>query len=158
MAWPNKNKKFFNNWFRLIFLACLAIFLLYTFSQIEKNKQYFVKINNQTIEVELAVNPEDQARGLGGRDSLLENSGMLFVYGDYVKPAFWMKEMRFPIDIIWIKDRTVVGLEQNVQPVATGRDLPLYRPGGLVNYVLEVNAGYVEKYGISVGDKVEFVF
>jgi len=94
------------------------------------------------------------ARGLGGRRNLPENRGLLFAYDGYYVPKFWMKDMRFSIDIIWIKDKMVVGFEKNT-PVSNQNPLPTYQPKDFVNYVLEVNAGFVDKNQIKIGDRVE---
>ena len=68
--------------------------------------------------------------------------------------AIWMKNMKFPIDIIWMRDNTVVGFAENAQPELSGEALKLYQPPGFVNYVLEVSAGTVERLNISPGTEV----
>lgn len=108
--------------------------------------------------VEVANTPELRKTGLGGRESLASNSGMLFVFDRAGKPSFWMKAMKFPIDIIWIKGSKIVDILQNVQPPSGDQAdsaLPLYAPVTEVDKVLEVNAGDVVKYGIKVGDRIK---
>lgn len=116
----------------------------------------FVSINGKKIIVELAKTPLEQATGLGFRDSLGKDDGMLFVFEEKTAPGFWMKNMEFPIDIVWISGDAVVGVSENIQPPADAAEenLPVYSPPAPVNYVLEVNAGFAEENGIKAGDKI----
>ena len=116
----------------------------------------FIRINGHALQLELAITSEEKERGLGYRDVLPENHGMLFVFDHKDRYPFWMKGMRFPIDIIWIDDTTVVDVRENV-PVATEGAYPSYQPTVPVNKVLEVNAGVVKTLGISVGNSVEIL-
>ncbi|MBI2405118.1 DUF192 domain-containing protein [Candidatus Gottesmanbacteria bacterium] len=115
-----------------------------------------VRIRDQVFLVDVAVTSKEKERGLGYRESLLPNYGMLFVYNQKGQYTFWMKEMRFPIDIIWIDGKTIVDITQNA-PVSTGTPLAEYRPKIAVDKVLEVNAGTVEKTGIAIGDTMEIL-
>lgn len=112
------------------------------------------------INVELALTPAERAQGLGGRDSLAQDAGMLFVFGQEQLHAFWMRGMRFPLDFIWISaDGRVVDLTENVpppEPDTADSELALYRPDEPVLYTLEVNAGVVTEAGVEVGDEVTF--
>lgn len=118
----------------------------------------FVSINGKKIAVEIAKTPAEQATGLGFRDSLGKDDGMLFVFEKKTTPGFWMKNMKFPIDIVWISGGAVVAVSENIQPPAdmTKENLPVYSPPVPVNYVLEVNAGFAAKNGIKTGNKVNF--
>lgn len=113
-----------------------------------------VEINGQKIFVDIAQTPEEQAQGLSGRESLGENQGMLFVYDKNISPKFWMKNMNFSIDIIWISGGIVYGFEKNLPPEGENPQ-KIYQPKTFVNQVLEVNAGFVDKYDIKTGDKIE---
>ena len=119
-----------------------------------------VRIGRLAVSAELARTPEERARGLGGRASLMQDAGMLFVFPGEGQPDFWMKDMRFPLDFIWISaDRHVVDLTENVPPPAPGTpdsDLPRYRPRAAVLYTLEVNAGAIAVAGLRLGDAVTF--
>ncbi len=118
-----------------------------------------VIINDVEIPVEISDNDKKRAKGLSGKESLEEGTGMLFVFEEKIQPVFWMKDMNFPIDIIWIEDDTIVKINKDVPAPAEGTrddDLARYGAGQLVNYVLEVNAGFSDEIGIEVGDKVEF--
>jgi uncharacterized membrane protein (UPF0127 family) len=85
---------------------------------------------------------------------------MLFVFEEPGIYPFWMIEMQFPLDFVWIGSGcTVVDLTENVpspQPGEDSGDLPRYRPAAEVQYVLEINAGEIESAGISTGDAVVF--
>ena len=108
--------------------------------------------------MELAVTSDEQQQGLSDRPSLDPGAGMLFVYDSPKVVAFWMKNMHFPLDILWIgPDCTLVDFSRNVPPPAPGTessDLERYRPGAEIQYVLEVNAGAAA--GMQVGNPVEF--
>ncbi|HEY4510000.1 MAG TPA: DUF192 domain-containing protein [Candidatus Paceibacterota bacterium] len=111
-------------------------------------------INGHMLELEIMRTPGEQARGLSGRESREENAGMLFVYETLVTPGFWMKEMNFSIDIIWIDaDKRVVDISENLAPETFPE---LFHPRSPVQYVLEVNAGWADAHNISIGDPVEF--
>jgi uncharacterized membrane protein (UPF0127 family) len=79
---------------------------------------------------------------------------MLFVFHDAVERTFWMKGVRFPIDIIWLRDNTIIGIAHDVQPEPDVSDdeLTRYRSPGPVNAVLEVVAGTAEILHIGKGD------
>lgn len=112
-----------------------------------------VIINGQVVNVELAGSQEARFRGLSNRKSLAADQGMLFIFSNYAVRSFWMNEMQFPLDIIWIKDTTIVGIEYSV---ATAPPLILYHSPEPVNYVLEVNAGWAKSFSITTGNKVIF--
>jgi uncharacterized membrane protein (UPF0127 family) len=121
----------------------------------------YVEIRGQRVRIEIAETHEAQRKGLSGRDQLAWNHGLLFVYdapGFYV---FWMKEMNFDIDIVWIRDRRIVDIHHQVpkpdaspDPVPDGQ-LPRYRIHELVDHVLEVPSGYAQTHGWRAGDWVE---
>jgi uncharacterized membrane protein (UPF0127 family) len=112
-----------------------------------------------TLRVEVASTAEARALGLGERDTLAEDAGMLFDLGEPRVPGFWMKGMRFPIDMVWIdEDKTIAGIAFDVQPQPGVPDAELrrYSPDVPVRYVLEVNAGASLALGLDVGERVEF--
>jgi len=114
-----------------------------------------IQIGETSILVELANTPESRALGLGNRDSLPMDEGMLFVFGEQAIPVnFWMKGMRFPLDMIFLANDRVVQIIKNAppEPGVPDTNLKAYISTEPVNYVLEVNAGFVEKNDIKVGD------
>lgn len=112
------------------------------------------------FEAEVAQTPVNRTRGLSYRESLTARTGMLFVFERPRLSAFWMKEMRFPLDFIWIgADCTVVDITPDVPnppPDTPDSALPTYRPDVPVAYNFEINAGEANQYKISVGDRVSF--
>ena len=128
-----------------------------------------VTIGNAVFSVEVASTTIEQARGLSGRNGLGQNEGMLFLFSSQNVQKFWMKDMNFPIDIIWIgrgspsqtsQDKTwegkILGFAENAvpEPGTPLWGLKIYSSPDGVDTVLEVNTGIVAKYGIKVGDSV----
>jgi len=118
-----------------------------------------VKVGEISLSVEVANTPQARAQGLSGRTDIVGDSGMVFVFDPADKtPNFWMKGMLIPIDIIWIKNGTIVKIDKNVQPPApdtADSALPLYSPRQAIDNVLEVRGGYSDENGIKVGTKVD---
>ncbi len=119
-----------------------------------------VAIGEAAFVAEVADRPATRTRGLSGRESLAPGAGMLFVFESSGEWTFWMIDMKFPLDFIWIgRDCQVVDLTLNVPAPAPGTpasELPLYSPSSPAMYTLEVNAGEVERHGIRPGDRVRF--
>ena len=139
---------------KYFFLVMAGIGVLSGIWLLSPAKQPSVIINGHTLEVEVVRTPEEQARGLSGRESLAENAGMLFVYETPVTPGFWMKDMNFPLDIIWIgSDKRIVDISENIAPETFPQ---LFRPLAPVQYVLEVNAGWAEAHNLSMGNTAKF--
>ncbi len=114
-------------------------------------------VDGATFNVEIASTTLEQSRGLSFRTSLGEHDGMIFLFGSGGTQSFWMKDMNFALDMIWISGNTVAGFSQDVPAPAPGTrlwQLPIYRSPANVDKVLEVNAGTVAKYGIKAGDTV----
>lgn len=119
------------------------------------NYQTPFHIGSSNILVGVADNDETRERGLSGRDSLTDQQGMLFDFSDIgpTKPGFWMKDMKFALDFVWINNNKVVGITPNVPtPTSSNTQLPIYYPPSDVTQMLEVNAGWTAKHNIKVGD------
>lgn len=113
-----------------------------------------LKVGNASLWAEVVTTPAQIERGLSGRPFLLENEGLLFVFGRPGLYPFWMKEMHFPLDFVWIDvEKKVVGVTENVMPESYPQS---FRPPTPVSYVLEVNAGWATGHGVKVGDAVSF--
>jgi uncharacterized membrane protein (UPF0127 family) len=113
-----------------------------------------LRVGDATLNVEVAADEASRQLGLGGRDSLATDRGMLFLLPDD-SPSFWMKGMRFPLDMIWIRDGRVVDVSANVPPPGdSSTPLPTYSPDRPANRVLEVNAGWAAEHRIRRGDAV----
>lgn len=114
-------------------------------------------INSKTYKLLLAKSDAEKQKGLSGRSNLAKNTGMLFIFPKKDVYPFWMKDMKFPIDIIYIDDAKVVSIFENVPAPTkdqTPAQLPIYRPDAPANYVLELNAKEVSSNKIKVGDTV----
>ena len=109
------------------------------------------------IQAELAVTAEHRAQGLMFRDSLDPDRGMLFVFPQSDFHAFWMKNCRFPIDIIWLSSaKKIVHIERVVPPCKV-EPCPTYGPMRKAKYVLEVVADFSKKEKLQLGDTLEFI-
>jgi uncharacterized membrane protein (UPF0127 family) len=109
-----------------------------------------VFIKEIPVQAEVVSTPKKLCLGLSHRPELPEGSGMLFIMGAARRPAFCMRDMHFPIDIIWIADGKVAGLHKQLSPGARGS---FWAPAP-VSLVLEVPGGFAERNGIKVGDPV----
>ena len=133
-------------------LLAIALFLYYRAHPLATQ----IEIRGHKFTVDLAVTNREKERGLGYRDSLAPDHGMLFVYDHPEQYTFWMKGMRFPLDMIWIENKTVVDISRNV-PVSVNGTLPTYSPRLPVSQILEVNAGVADQLGIQIGDEVRIL-
>lgn len=131
-------------------------FLIPTTSPTPISNTKIIKIDNKEINVEVAKTTEERSKGLSNREKLYDNSGMIFVFAKDSKPTFWMKNTKIALDIIWINDNKIVGIEKNVQPEPEKSDSELnkYAPSSSIDYVLEVNGGFSDKNGIKVGQSL----
>jgi hypothetical protein len=110
-------------------------------------------VNGQMLQVEVAKSADSQMRGLSFRSNLEYGHGMLFKYTSASSQKFWMRGMRFPLDIIFLRDGRVVNVAENV-PASTGLIPAIVSSDGPTDEVLEVNAGSAKKMGIGVGTEV----
>ena len=110
--------------------------------------------------VEVAATQEQRSQGLSGRDSLSSGTGMLFIFETDGNYTFWMKDMRFPLDLVWISAECLVAeVVANAPPPEPGQtpnELARYTPSVQARYVLEINAGEAKTAEIDPGDAVEF--
>ncbi len=106
-----------------------------------------------TLNIEIAESEYETQTGLMYRKSMQDNQGMLFIFKDEQMHSFYMKNTEFPLDIIYIKSNlTIASFQENAEPY-TEDGLPSQVP---IQYVLEVNAGLIQKWSLEVGDKVVF--
>src|SRR5258708_31154923 len=124
------------------------------------NQEDKLKINEKVINIEIADTQEKRSQGLGGRQSLASDSGMLFIFDNPDKHRFWMKGMKLPLDIVWINNNQVINVLSNLQPPSANQpdnELPQYEPTEPADKALEVAAGFIQQNKIKVGDKVEIL-
>jgi len=115
-----------------------------------------VLLGDLEIPVELAVSYAEIQRGLSGRVSLAEDKGLLFIFSRPAIYRFWMPDMNFPIDIIWINEGKIIGINHNVSNDFDPDNPIFYYAPKPAQYVLEVNAGFAEQHGLDVGDNLIF--
>jgi hypothetical protein len=111
-----------------------------------------VTIGVHVIDAEVADTPARKQRGLSGRASLGEGQGMLFPYAEPGRHGFWMPDMHFDIDILWIRAGRIVHVEPDVSKDDARR---VYRPREPADLVLELPAGTARRRGFRVGDAVQ---
>jgi uncharacterized membrane protein (UPF0127 family) len=115
-----------------------------------------VRVGDAVVLAEVADDETERARGLSGRARLGRDAGMYFVLPTD-SPRFWMKGMRFGLDIVWIRRGRVVEVTAQVPPPRDGTPdsaLPLYSPPRPANRALEVKAGWAKRNGVRAGDRV----
>ena len=111
---------------------------------IENKKCFNVKISDNSLERQI---------GLSNHTSLEQNSGMLFVFSESEIQNFWMKNMRFNIDLIWIDSNLkIIGFEKDM--VICWTNCPLYSSDFPIKYVLEINSGLIDDYNFRINDSV----
>lgn len=100
--------------------------------------------------IEIADTEESWRRGLGERDGLCAACAMLFVFPEAGRHDFWMKGMRFPLDIVWVLDGRVTHIERRIDPAS----VETFRPNVAADQVIEVNAGATDQLG--EGDQIDY--
>jgi len=141
----------------IVVIILLAV-AYYGFSKYQKNT---VEINNFVFKTEIVKSQADLERGLSGKKNISADQAMLFVLPDKYIQTFWMKDMNFDIDLLWIDGNKVVAYEQNM--LAPEENTPInklvkYRSPQAVDRVLEIKAGSIENLGIKIGDIVNIKY
>ncbi len=145
-----------------VILIILVLCLLFFFrpQPCSDFREAKIQTPKTTLSLALAETPEEQSKGLSGCTYIPKNSGMYFSFESSRPATFWMKDMVIPIDIIWIKNGEVVGIEKNVlhEPLNTPDSaLKTYSSPGDIDAVLEIEAGKAEDYGIQKGSNVGII-
>ena len=143
--------------FWTVFLIAVLVIFLVIFDAVFHNKntqaQMEVVLGGKTFLMEMATTPAEWEKGLSGHAPLADNTGMLFIFDKPDNYGFWMKDMLFPLDIVWIgEDFRVVHIEKSLSPETYPT---VYYPDTLSKFVLEISAGESDKINIKVGDLIE---
>jgi len=144
----------------VIILFALMGGIAYTINVKKFPNFYFTKpptatIDNITFKLYIADNSRDEEIGLSKYSKLDKDMGMIFLFGKSDYYSFWMKNMKFPIDIIFINNNKIVQIFKNtLPPQNSDQPLPLYTPSQPANTVLEINAGLSDQYSFKPGDTV----
>jgi uncharacterized membrane protein (UPF0127 family) len=112
-------------------------------------------INGHNFSLYLAKTSNEQEVGLAKFNKIGNDKGMLFIFNKPDYYSFWMKNMKFPIDIIFINQTKIVDIFQNVPAPKNNNNLPTYTTGEKADKVLEINSGLSNKYKIKIGDTVK---
>lgn len=149
--------KFYILIFIFLVLFFYNIFSTYRYYQLDKYN-YIAKINSKYFLLDKAVTSGEQELGLSFRDRMCERCGELFIFEREGIYPFWMKDMRFDLDIIYLdKDKKVIDIFTNVKKENYNDKSPEIIVSNIrTKYVLELNAGSTEKYGIKLGDVLDY--
>jgi len=144
--------------FSFVVVAILILGSFYFFLQKPAPVKYqdltLIQIGEVEIQVRLAKTDVEHRQGLSNTKSLADGEGMLFIYERPAKQGFWMKDMNYSIDIVWINERNrVIGVEKDISPST----FPLvFSSPSEVKYVLEVPAGFSNRSNIEIGQILNF--
>lgn len=117
----------------------------------------WVEIGGERFTVEIADDDAERARGLMFRDTLADGSGMLFIHESESPQAYWMKNTRIPLDILYFDDdRKLVSQQRGVPPCSAGNNCPSYPSDQPARYVLELNAGEAARLKLEDGAELTF--
>lgn len=146
---------------RIITLVLLAIFLMSaSFFLIDRKEETIIVVsfpNGRELETEVADTPEKLLFGLAFRETLLANSGILYIFESTGQNHIWTKEYRFPVDIMWIDEsHHIVGLKENAAPCRED-DCPKYSSSPeAVRYAIQTEAGFIRREGVTVGLELKY--
>ena len=117
----------------------------------------WVELGGQRYAIEIADDDAERARGLMFRDELAVGHGMLFIHERQGPLAYWMKNTRIPLDILYFDEaQKLVSQQRDVPPCSLGDRCPPYPSSAPARYVLELNAGEAARIGLEDGAKLEF--
>ena len=140
----------------IVILACILLFSG-CFSPTPKAAEITFP-DGFIITAAVASTPEQQALGLSGRPSLAENGGMLFAYSQPSRPGFWMPDMSFPIDMLFLDANfTIVDANINAQPCPSRSNCPTFTPKADCAYVLEICANCSIRHNATIGSRLKVV-
>jgi len=116
-----------------------------------------VTVKDFELNAYVPITSELMSKGLAVKNQLKEDEAMLFIFEESAKHTFWMKDMKFPIDIIWLDSaRRVVHIERNLQPCASVFICTSYSPSADSQYVLETVAGFAQRHNVNMGSEIDF--
>ncbi len=141
----------------------LCIFQLFKFNQsfaeeIVYSQAIVTTSSGKEIPVEVADTLKKRSLGLGKRTSLKKGWGMLFVFEKREHHRFWMKDMQFPLDIIWLDNHRIVHVIHDAKPAKSKVKPEVMTSPVPVNFVLEIAAGRAEKLRLKTGQRMKFKF
>lgn len=142
---------------KIVLICLLVVFLLMglLFKNHHANQDCIRSAETKcAYKLDVADNEEEQALGLSFRDNMAQDRGMLFIFDQADKYCFWMKDMRFNLDIIWLdSNKDIVKVMENVEPATYPEN---FCPANPAKYVIELNSGEAKKQGYQLGYKIDF--
>lgn len=135
-------------------LSVLIVCLLAGLLHVLLRPKFALDANGKKYLLEIVTTDTERSKGLGDREAMPANQGMLFVFEGVAVQCFWMKDMHFSIDIIWLDaEKRVVHIEKGVSPETYPRT---FCPSKPAKYVIELNAGEASRASIRPGQKLSF--
>lgn len=142
---------------KIIFLSIIttAVFFSCNRKELLKKEPAVILPNGYVVKIRIARTESEQEMGLMLEENLLEDEGMLFVYREPVIPAFWMKNCKISLDLLWIlSDGTIADISESVPPCYED-PCPTYSPPVPISYVLEVNGGFARRHNLKQRDVIK---
>lgn len=137
----------------LLIIFLIAILMVFLATKPDNNTEV-IRVGEATIRVEISDELAEQIQGLSNRDSLCPDCGMLFVYDDPQILTFWMKDMKFALDIIFIREGKITEIYENVPAPRDSDEIARVVSRQKADAVLEVNAGFAREKGFKISDEV----
>ncbi len=132
----------------VLFISIIFIFWIFTNTRV-------LNLNGDEAKVLVANNPIERMLGLSGRSENLPADGMLFIYPKSAERTFWMKGMKFDLDIVWIKDGKIMSLEEDIPAPINGEEPRKMYSGPLgADMILEMPSGGIDQYGLLIGQQI----
>ena len=139
------------------FRPALIVAIAWSLSACAGARQPWVELGNQRYAIEIADDDAERARGLMFRDALPSGHGMLFIHDAEEPQAYWMKNTKIPLDILYFDDeRKLVAQQRDVPPCSLGVGCPSYPSDAPARYVLELNAGEAARLQLKDGAELRF--
>jgi uncharacterized membrane protein (UPF0127 family) len=140
---------------KIIFAGIILILALMIYAYLNNFYSPKISFDGQPVFIDVAITPSQITRGLSSRPMMKNDHGMLFVFANRDYRPFWMKDMKFPLDFVWLDGTRVVDLTRNV-PILTDGTWTVIRPNAQVDRVLEVNAGTIDRLHITTASSVKY--
>ena len=138
----------------ILLVAVIVVWVIVMYNPPQQNN-VFLRLGEGTFHLRLAVSEAERTRGLGGVEKLAGNEGMFFIFPEDAPHAIWMKDMRIPIDILWLShDFSIVDARENVSPDSFPA---IFSPRTPARFVVELPAGAVRTFGIKERSRVEIL-
>lgn len=142
---------------KIWYLILISVALVFTVSIFLNKKDIYshkkIIIGNVAVKAEIAESLAEKQKGLSGRNFMRENNGMLFIFSQPDIYHFWMKDMKFPIDIIWLDENLrIINIEKNITPDTFPKKFIPQLPA---KYALEVNGGWSDKNKVKEGVNIK---